>query len=313
MTLDLANWIKNLPPQLHDVPIRQLSLPGSHDSGTFYLDSASSIAPGEGKIIKDLACIFGGVAKRIIGNWSVTQTLDIYDQLKQGVRYIDFRVAFVESTNDFYAVHGLYGLPYSELFADIKRFLIEHPKEFIILDFNQFYEFQAENHKEFMTTIEETFNEMLYAAAAKGPNCSINDIWGSSANIIALYKDDASTKENPLFWPRDCIISPWCNTDNVDTLIDHLNKQFGTVKEGCFNVFQAVLSPKTATIAKHLRGSLKETLAKKCNKHVSSWLQGLDKEKMEKLNIVICDFIDIEECASKVVALNFVEDTTSNE
>ena len=313
MTLDLANWMKKLPSHLHDVPITQLSIPGSHDSGTYYLNNASKIAPGEGKVIKDLACIFGSVVKKIIGNWSVTQDLHVYDQLLEGVRYIDFRVAFLESEKNFLVVHGLYGSLYSEIFEEVKKFLNEHPKEFLILDFNQFYDFQAEQHKEFMNMIEESFHGMLYASSAKGITCSLNDIWDSGANIIALYKDDASTKENPLFWPHHNISSTWPNTSKADILIDKLNKQFDALKEGCLNVFQAVLSPTTSTIAMHLRGSLKDTLAKKCNQEVSSWLQDLDREKRKKLNIVICDFIEIEECASKVVALNYADGSASDE
>jgi len=526
MTLDLANWMKELPSHLHEVPITQLSIPGSHDSGSFYLDSSSSTAPGEAKVINNLARRFPRVTKRIVRNWSITQNLNIYEQLKRGIRYFDFRVAYLESTKQFYVVHGLYGSLYSELFEEINKFLTEYPKEILILDFNHFYGFTAEQHKDFMDMIAECFQGKLYASKAKGRNekegtennaeekdatekdanekdatgrdanekdateedanekgatekdayekdandkdpnekdtsdkdenekdanvedgkeedaneeaanegdpnekdaneedgkekdviekdsiekdanendvneedgkekdaneeaanegdpnekdaneeegkekdviekesiekdankndvneedgkekdaneedanekdaiekdanekdvtekdiiekdgkkidadFSLNDVWGSGASIIAIYSDDASTKENPLFWPHDnIIISPWSNTDNVDTLINKLNTQLDTV-EGCyFHVFQAVLTPKKSTIIKHLTGSLKNTLAKSCNKHVNNWLKGLDKERKKKLNIVICDFIEMNEIASSVVALNY--------
>ena len=566
MTLDLANWMKELPSHLHEVPMTQLSIPGSHDSGSFYLDSSSSIAPGEAKVINNLARRFPRVTKRIVRNWSITQNLNIYEQLQRGIRYFDFRVAYLESTKQFYVVHGLYGSLYSEVFEEINKFLTEYPKEILILDFNHFYGFTAEQHKDFMDMIAECFQGKLYASKAKGRNekegkennaeekdatekdanekdatgkdatekdanekgatekdsyekdandkdpnekdtsdkdenekdanvedgkeedanekaanegdanekdaneedgkekdaneeaanegdpnekdanvedgkeedanekaanegdanekdaneedgkekdviekdanendvneedgkekdaneeaanegdanekdaneeegkekdvieeesiekdankndvneedgkekdvneedanekdaiekdanekdvtekdiiekdgkkidadFSLNDVWGSGASIIAIYSDDASTKENPLFWPHDnIIISPWSNTDNVDTLINKLNTQLDTV-EGCyFHVFQAILNPKKSTIIKHLTGSLKNTLAKSCNKHVNNWLKGLDKERKKKLNIVICDFIEMNEIASCVVALNY--------
>ena len=640
MTLDLANWMKELPSHLHDVPIRQLSMPGSHDSGAFYLDSASSIAPGEGKVIIDLVRRFPCITKRIVRNWSITQSLSIYEQLMRGIRYFDFRVAFLESTKQFYVVHGLYGSLYSELFEQVNKFLEEHPKEFLILDFNHLYDFKAEQHKDFMGMIAECFLGKLYSSKAKGRNekdgkekdasdedanerdandegandeganekdvneeganekdandddanekdvngkdanekdandedvsdddanekgvnekdtkkkdandedadekdvnekdanekdandedanekdvneegakkkdandedadekdvnekdanekdandedanekdvneegakkkdandedadekdvneegakkkdandedadekdanekdanekdahdedanekdvnekdakkkdandedanekdvnekdanekdahdenandkdenekdankkdanvadaekkdaseeganekgasdeaandkdaneedtndndanekdandevandenanekgvhFSLNDVWGSSANIIALYNDDASTKENPLFWPRDNVISsPWFNTDKAATLINDLETELDDVEGGCFHVSQATLTPKTATIIKHLAGSLKNTLAKNCNQRVSNWLKGLDKEKKKKLNIVICDFIEMNEFALNVVAANYGDES----
>jgi len=315
MTLDFANWMAKLPAKMHGIPLRQLSIPGSHDSGGFYLDKNSSIAPGEGKTIKVLAHLFGSCAKNIIHNWSITQDLPIYDQLKHGIRYFDFRVAYDESTKKFYFVHGLYGLTYSKIFEGFKQFIKEHPKEVIILDFNHIYEFKAEQHSAFTKLIEENFQGKLYSSGTKGTNCSLNDIWGCGSNIIAFYDDDASTKKNPKFWSRKNIFSPWFNTDSVDTLIEDLNKRFGTIKEGCFNVFQAILSPQTSTIVKHLGGSLKNTLAKNCDQHVSSWLQNVGKEKKKGVNIVICDFIDLNEYPSKVIALNYSNagDLVSNE
>ena len=310
MKLDLGNWMAKLPSQIQEKPIRQLSMPGSHDSGVFYLDKNSSIAPGEGKVIKFLARMFGSCAKNIIYNWSITQDLSIYNQLKQGIRYFDLRVAYEETTKKFYVVHGLYGSTYSKLFEEFKHFAQEHPKEVLILDFNHLYDFKTEQHRTFLKLIEQSFSGMLYGPGTKGANCSLKDIWGCKKNMVVLYEDDASTKENPNFWSRTNIFSPWFNTDNVDTLIVDLNKRFGTIKDGCFNVFQAILSPQTSTIIKHVGGSLKNTLAVNCDQHVNNWLKSMKKEKKKGINIVICDFVNLDEYPLEVISLNY--DTTQD-
>ena len=308
MEFDLSNWMAKLPSKLQEMPLQHLSIPGSHDSGGFYLDKNSGIAPDEGKTVRNLAKLFGSCAKNIIYNWSVTQELCFYDQLMQGVRYFDLRVAYDEATKNFCFVHGLYGLPYSTIFKEFKEFLLKHPKEVLILDFNHLWDFTTDQCIEFMKIIEENFSGMFFGPGTKGTKYSLKDLWNSNKQIIAFYEDDASAKENPLFWERNKIFSPWFNTDNADNLIDDLDKRFDSLKEDCFNVFQAILTPQTSTVFLHLTGSLKGTLAGMCDKRVCSWLQKIEKEKKNGVNIVICDFIENEGLPSKVIALNYIHD-----
>ena len=44
---DLSEWMTNLPDELKDVPLNQLAIPGSHDSGAFWLNPDLPIAPGK--------------------------------------------------------------------------------------------------------------------------------------------------------------------------------------------------------------------------------------------------------------------------
>lgn len=73
---------------LHDV-----TLPGSHDSASFYLDR--KIMPGSlpwplNDIVQVATDIGVSTADYII-KWSQSQTLDIAEQLNAGVRYFDLR------------------------------------------------------------------------------------------------------------------------------------------------------------------------------------------------------------------------------
>lgn len=312
MEIDLSNWMAKLPTTMQKVPIRQLSMPGSHDSGGFYLDKNSSIAPDEGKTVQNLAKIFGSCAKNIIYKWSLTQNLCTHSQLEQGVRYFDLRVAFDASTKSYCFVHGLYGVAYSTIFKEFKEFLSKHPKEVLILDFNHLWDFTKEQCKEFMQLIEDDLGGLLYGPQKKGADCSLQDVWGTNTSIIAFYEDAASAKGNKLFWDRSKICSPWYNTADVDELVEDLNKRFDTLKDGCFNVFQAILSPQTATIILHLAGSLKSVLGDKCALHVCSWLQAVEKERKNGVNIVICDFIEMLDLPSKIIALNYLEGKERN-
>ena len=43
---DYSQWMTNLPVALTTIPLNQLAIPGSHDSGAYYLDPKSQVCPG---------------------------------------------------------------------------------------------------------------------------------------------------------------------------------------------------------------------------------------------------------------------------
>ena len=46
--IDMSEWMTNLSAHIvENVPINQLAIPGSHDSGAFWLDPTTPLAPGK--------------------------------------------------------------------------------------------------------------------------------------------------------------------------------------------------------------------------------------------------------------------------
>jgi len=84
---------------------------GSHDSGTFDLKKTSPCAPDAPDAVKCLVNtpVIGAAAKSVCHAWSVCQTMDFTQQLCQGIRYFDLRIAKKENCDNFYFVHALYG------------------------------------------------------------------------------------------------------------------------------------------------------------------------------------------------------------
>lgn len=310
--LDLANWMKNLPTKLHTVPLNQLSLPGSHDSGAFFLDKNSPVAPDEGKTIKNLVHVFGHCAKNIIYKWSITQNQCFAKQMEHGIRYFDMRVAYESTTKEYTFLHGLFGQSYQLIFKDINEFLNKHPKEIVILDFNHLY-IEGTQHAEFLHIVKEYLGDKMYGPGKLGTKSSLSDIWETKKQVIALYDDKGSVKSDPKLWSQSQIYSPWFNTAKATDLINQLDKRFNDLRHDCYNVFQAILTPQTSTIVWHAAGSLKTTLALDCDKHVNSWLDKILAEKKKGVNIVICDFVCASDFASKVVALNHLNEKSEKD
>ena len=86
------------------------SLAGSHDSFSYSLDKAGPIASSAPGIAKKM--VERRFVKKIIYKWSVTQSLDVTQQLERGIRYFDFRTAPKGEEREPHFVHGFYGPRY---------------------------------------------------------------------------------------------------------------------------------------------------------------------------------------------------------
>lgn len=106
--LDLSSWMASLPEQL---PISQVSIPGTHDSATFQMTELSR-------------------SWEYLGAFGRTQEWDLPTQLSSGVRFFDLRVK-----GDGWLYHGpmACSLNLQKALESCAAFLQEHQSEFLIL------------------------------------------------------------------------------------------------------------------------------------------------------------------------------------
>lgn len=137
--MNKQNWMGNLP-ELGRLRIDQLVLPGSHDSG---MDkNADNVIPPQ-EVTQDVSCI---------------------DQIRGGIRVLDLRVrASREYTPDSPYRYKLYHLNTSgrtvlgDVVLELNRFYEDpaNEREIIILDFHQFDNFSAQEHKWMLAMLEK--------------------------------------------------------------------------------------------------------------------------------------------------------------
>lgn len=106
-------WMGNLAGTIGQRPLSQIVIPGTHDSGTYDMDS-----------------------------YHHTQTMNVYDQLRAGARYLDLRAYYEKNTNEYQMFHGGVGVWWSSIkltttLDDIVRFLQApgHEREIVIANF----------------------------------------------------------------------------------------------------------------------------------------------------------------------------------
>ena len=305
-----SQWMGNLPNEKQLCPLRELVIPGSHDSGTFALDKHMEVGPDKSPLLQRLShcLLIGKLEKSVIYNWGKAQSMSIYDQLFHGIRYLDLRVAYREKDKTIRILHGLYAWTVEQTSNDVNRFVSEFPNEIVILDFNHFYNMSPSAHESLADSLRDSFDGIIRAPGKDGTNVTLQEMWAKGEKVIILYHDKGVIDAYPCFWPGDLICSPWPNTADINHLMEFLENEYK--KPSCpkdvFKVTQAILTPQTSTLKHNLIGNLEDFGAKKVNSRVTEWLKELpDSKYCDKFNIIIVDFVEIGDFIPTVISFNY--------
>jgi hypothetical protein len=229
-----SDWMGQMSEIIGSRSLRNIIIPGTHDSGTYNISEKSAISP-DNTLDASLSFIdslmqniyklpfFGEPdpeLKRFFARWSKAQDKTIMEQLEAGIRYFDLRV-LRRSDGEFYIVHGMYSDNINNVFADVNRFLENHPKEIVILDFNHLYHFKSD-HENFIGKINGSFRSpdgsSKLIPASRTVNITLNELWQNRQQVIALYADRESVAKHPELWPQSAIFSPWPDKQDINSL-----------------------------------------------------------------------------------------------
>lgn len=186
---DRANWMQQRLPLLGGRTLRQLVLPGSHDSG-MYLYGIS-----------------------VLGK---TQSLSFYDQLRYGIRWFDVRFTWDADERTFYIYHELEnvirGPKLSEMLDDLRRFASEGPKELAIFKLSHFKNIDAGNYPILVEQIRREMAPWLYESLPEGKRLADVTLseYIASRNVYLFAVDSTMALD-----PR--VPGFWCYRDAGDT------------------------------------------------------------------------------------------------
>jgi hypothetical protein len=239
--IDASNWMGALAERIGDVPLNQLVIPGTHDSGTSSITGSAPdpflkgvpFSPDQfgkqwsGRQMNALdGLVRHAILNRMFLPWGRAQDASIGQQLVNGARYLDLRVCSGPNPDPaLYICHGLYGGEMqSTVLTPIEHFIQAHPKEVVILDFHHFASIGNQDsltparNQQLAAQIATTFAGQLIPPGSLGAAMTLNDIWRTPGRIIVLYSDAATTRNNPSFWPYADTSIAWPQTDRLATL-----------------------------------------------------------------------------------------------
>ena len=188
ININEGSWMSNLPDNLK---LNQINIPGTHDSGTY------------------------GIYDRIEVPWSRTQTLDIKDQLFNGIRYLDIRIE-TNGDHEMYISHWYIdsknkktGKNYfiSDIFDETIEFLHKNSNETVIMQLKdeRVADFNGSEMVKKIADISVLNEKIVYGKPYKNyfytgnfyGHTRLPDLGEVRGKIVILTRDDYQYKLNP--------------------------------------------------------------------------------------------------------------------
>lgn len=104
--IEYSNWMRNVKSEEY---LHELTLPGTHDSGAYAFNLEFNKADPQFHQIVSKIYLPESIVASFACKFALTQTLDLKNQLKSGIRYFDLRIDFDPNTQTFRMHHMLLG------------------------------------------------------------------------------------------------------------------------------------------------------------------------------------------------------------
>lgn len=286
---DLRSWMQKIDPKLQ---IRQLVLPGTHDSGTADLSSNSATTADASSAIATAAVL----APSLIAGWSKSQSADIPAQLQRGTRYLDLRLCGGNDVDSVYTCHAMAGEKFTELVMKIRQFVQQYPSELVIMDMNHWYAAPGADENAMRNNVyqylQEKLGPMLAGRDHYNPGSSLGELQAARRTVIAaadrsmgysylwnsvntssIHQCGRST-DICSYWPESAQLAQ--QTDRLTQVLDTLRGQ----SRPYLFVVQTQLTPDVSTILKGMSGGDSHDLLQYTGMYKSGMRSYLDTPRL---------------------------------
>ena len=273
-----------------DVPVTDIVMPGSHDSGTYGM-------------------LFLGE----------TQSLSFGDQMRSGASYFDVRIRRTgEGELRFY--HGILTSEngYGDFLSDTVRFLEENPTEFLILDYQHR---DPAGDREFDNTL---FSMLLDALGEERILCApdgMSDLdyvdsltlGEARGKVLVTFGADARSTDYDFVMVRDSdggtragsvLQSPYDEGNNVQSE-EYVNRVFGEYIAQYSAYGGGICVLQTQLLAGNDNGFVPQSMEEVHNPNVTAWIKSCkdDPDLLGDLNIIMRDYLTPRKCID-IIELN---------
>jgi len=188
-----SNWMGLLHNNLGNHCLCEWTVPGTHYSAAYQLSDKPFIHPQNKDVGNQI--IAHTFIKDMVSGWVLTQSHSVLAQLKNGIRFLNFEIAYDTETDDVYCLHTLVNGKFKDMLDDVRLFIKRHPSEVVYVNVHMEHAHLTDTmaHSEYVASIiKESVGE--YLASGEGlSERSFNSFVEQHQNVI-LLTDDASQK-----------------------------------------------------------------------------------------------------------------------
>nr|XP_046157028.1 PI-PLC X domain-containing protein 1 isoform X2 [Oncorhynchus gorbuscha] len=230
------------------------------------------------------------------------QEKGIVEQLSEGIRYFDLRIAHkpYDPSNQLYFTHVIYThLTVVETLRAVASWLESHSREVVILACSHFEGLNDKLHEHFIFSLKKIFGSKL--CPRKETVVTLRGLWALGYQVLLSY-DDQSAARHQALWPG--IPYWWANQYTASGVVSYLDWQKDMGRPDGFFVSGLNLTADRSYIALHPRQSL-QTLTLANWKELRPWLEEqVPGPHSNNLNIIAGDFIGPVPFCPLVINLN---------
>jgi hypothetical protein len=314
---DPAFWIGQSLDTIGTLTLKNLTMPGTHDSGAYYLTSA--IIPGDASGVVETAIHvsedLGIPVEDIITPWSLAQDRDIYQQMEGGIRYIDFRCAWYKDS--WHTFHFEVGNLCQTLLLNASQFLHDHPQEIVILEISHFDGDPSDSDVEALEDLViAILGSYLYHVDPEF-SATLNELVETDQRALVTM-DKTSGRYSSKIWSSDAIYNTYADSDKLSKMEDYNTGKIKDYLSGAHPTalykISWTLTPAADAIIKaplpFTPNSLKE-LADTANRDLLSFYKSSKSEGLVRWgNIVIIDHFETSPLLDVVLDMNGVAPLT---
>ncbi len=250
--IDYSDWMGDTLKD--DTLIIDVAMLGAHDAYSSDITITSEVDPYETGIASTLP---GKLIKGFLVKQSVTQVTDTQGFMKNGVRYLDIRLSYIDG--EFYTKHGYVSSNFEAICMDLTDYLSNHPSEFLILDFQHIAGLDYENDEDYQVFLEMLMESNLidyhYNSNLQELNeITYSDITTNQTKAGVIIIDKFSKEEKETYHYDLTVRSNWADDDNFDNVVTFLNDEADLISETTEYVKMFRVAQGVTTMQMNLQG-----------------------------------------------------------
>lgn len=276
---------------LHDIighlSIAQVAMAGTHNTATYEITRKSKFGRDGPKALRGNGALsgflrfFGGA---IFPSWSKCQRMNVADQLRFGVRYLDLRVApYSAVSTTLYTTHGLLSTKLDAVLAAVEAFLRDpvSSHEFVLLDFQHVFLDPTDPGYTALFQSLVRIKEICVQRPVDGQTFpSLHELWKGPQRVFVFMGCNFDFDRLSFVCSRDTYLSsPWLNKHTKGDLLKALDLNAMQPRPAdAEKVFltQAIITPNRDTVLASIfslgiRPSSVRALAKGANGELVQW------------------------------------------
>lgn len=308
--VDPSNWIGQSLGVIGNLTLKQITLPGTHDSGTYYLTDVPM--PGDQsnfwEEVYKLADATDSDVGKIVEAWAKSQDQNFFQQMAGGIRYFDLRSGWNKTHNTWVTFHFVEGSPVQYLLSNISEFIQSHPQEIVIVEMSHFEGYPTSADITMLRNmVLNTLGPYLYPVDLSFA-FTINNMVNSNKRVLVTMDQGY---DNQVIWPPSTIYNTYADTSDLNKMIEYNNKTVQLFMGNTWpkQVFKIswTLTPDGTCISESILPWKPHSLIQMAdhgNKALPSFYNSISKNNWRMGNILIIDHYESSAILQVVLDMN---------